>query len=93
MRMVARGLGNKEIAVGLTISERTVKTHLHHSYEKLHVNGRVTPDPLRPAERAYLNCLRSGQRFNANRIALRTAWSLSEDNVVMAAPIFPLDTV
>jgi len=41
VRMLARGLRNKEIAVGLTINEGTVKTHLHHIYEKLHVNGRV----------------------------------------------------
>lgn len=40
-RMVARGLRNKEIAVGLSISEGTVKTHLHNIYEKLRVDGRV----------------------------------------------------
>lgn len=41
VRMVARGLRNKEIGVGLAISEGTVKTHLHNIYEKLHVDGRV----------------------------------------------------
>ena len=41
VRMVARGLRNKEIAVGLAINEGTVKTHLHNIYEKLRVDGRV----------------------------------------------------
>ena len=40
-QMVARGLRNKEIAVGLAISEGTVKTHLHNIYEELRVDGRV----------------------------------------------------
>jgi DNA-binding NarL/FixJ family response regulator len=39
--MVATGLTNKEIAVKLSISEGTVKTHLHTIYRKLNVDGRV----------------------------------------------------
>jgi two-component system nitrate/nitrite response regulator NarP len=39
--MVATGLRNKEIATRLSISEGTVKLHLHHIYEKLQVDGRL----------------------------------------------------
>ena len=41
VRLVASGLHNKEIAGKLLISEGTVKIHLHHVYEKLHVDGRL----------------------------------------------------
>lgn len=39
--MVAEGMRNKEIASKLSISEGTVKTHLHTIYRKLNVDGRV----------------------------------------------------
>lgn len=41
VRMVASGLGNREIGEKLFITEGTVKTHLHSVYEKLGVKGRV----------------------------------------------------
>ncbi len=41
VRLAASGLRNKEIANKLTISEGTVKIHLHRSYEKLHVDSRI----------------------------------------------------
>lgn len=41
VRMVAMGLRNKEIAARLSISEGTVKIHLHNTYEKLEVDGRL----------------------------------------------------
>jgi DNA-binding NarL/FixJ family response regulator len=39
--MVASGLRNRAVAERLSISEGTVKLHLHHIYEKLHVDGRL----------------------------------------------------
>ena len=41
VRMVAKGARNKEIAEKLGISEGTVKMHLHTTYEKLGISGRV----------------------------------------------------
>jgi len=41
VRMVATGLRNKQIAEALSISEGTVKIHLHSIYAKLGVSGRV----------------------------------------------------
>ena len=40
-RLVARGLRNRAIADTLSISEGTVKIHLHNIYEKLKVDGRL----------------------------------------------------
>jgi DNA-binding NarL/FixJ family response regulator len=40
VRLVAEGLRNKEIGDRLTITEGTVKIHLHNIYEKLGVTGR-----------------------------------------------------
>ena len=39
--MAADGLTNREIAVGLNISENTVKTLLKRSFEKIGVNSRA----------------------------------------------------
>jgi two-component system nitrate/nitrite response regulator NarL len=41
VRMIVLGLRNAEIAGRLCVSEGTVKSHLHHVYEKLGVNGRM----------------------------------------------------
>lgn len=40
LRLVGNALSNKEIARQLRISDKTVKTHLHHIYVKLHRSGR-----------------------------------------------------
>jgi two-component system, NarL family, nitrate/nitrite response regulator NarL len=41
LRMVVRGLPNKEMSERLGIGEGTVKMHLHHVYQKLKVKNRV----------------------------------------------------
>jgi DNA-binding NarL/FixJ family response regulator len=41
VRLVAAGLRNRAIADRLSISEGTVKVHIHNIYEKLDVNGRI----------------------------------------------------
>ena len=40
-RYAAAGLGNKEVAGRLAISEATVKVHLTHIFQKLGVRGRA----------------------------------------------------
>ena len=40
LRMVFEGNSNQEIAEKMHISANTVKTHLRHIYEKLHVSNR-----------------------------------------------------
>lgn len=39
--LVARGLGNKEIARLINVTEGTVKIHLHNVYQKLGVSNRT----------------------------------------------------
>lgn len=42
LRLMSQGLPNKTIASRLSISERTVTTHVANIYSKLHVNNRVS---------------------------------------------------
>lgn len=41
LQLVAMGLSNKEIAGRLVITEGTVKNHVHHALEKLHLTNRT----------------------------------------------------
>ncbi|MDQ6710545.1 MAG: response regulator transcription factor [Candidatus Dormibacteraeota bacterium] len=41
LRLMARGLGNQEIAEKMVVSEATVKTHVGHILDKLQVENRV----------------------------------------------------
>ena len=41
LRYVAAGMSNKEIGARLMITEGTVKNHVHHALEKLHLTNRV----------------------------------------------------
>lgn len=52
MHLVGSAMSNKEIGRRLNISDKTVKTHLHHIYVKLHKSGRFkvfrSNDPAAP---------------------------------------------
>jgi two-component system, NarL family, nitrate/nitrite response regulator NarL len=41
LQLISAGLSNKEIATRLTITEGTVKNHVHNALEKLHLTNRV----------------------------------------------------
>jgi two-component system, NarL family, nitrate/nitrite response regulator NarL len=41
LQLVADGLSNKEIGTALSITEGTVKNHVHNALEKLHLTNRV----------------------------------------------------
>jgi DNA-binding NarL/FixJ family response regulator len=41
LRLVARGLSNRQIAAQLVLSERTVINHVSHIFEKLEVSNRA----------------------------------------------------
>ena len=41
LRLIAQGLNNQQIAQQLTISEKTVKTHVSNILGKLHVDDRT----------------------------------------------------
>lgn len=41
LELLAQGYGNKEIAEKLFVSLHTIRTHIYHIYDKLHVRNRV----------------------------------------------------
>lgn len=41
LELLAKGLLYKEISAKLNIAQETVRKHVYHIYEKLHVNNRV----------------------------------------------------
>jgi hypothetical protein len=54
LRLVARGLSNKQIATELTISSKTVANHVEHIYAKIDASTRARQsvrDAARPAPR------------------------------------------
>ena len=51
MRLVSEGLPNKAIARRLSISEGTIKVHLHHIYQKLEINNRTVLAALAISQR------------------------------------------
>ena len=56
LKLVTKGLTNKEIAESLSISQSTVKNHIHSAMEKLHVRNRVE------AAIRFVDTIRSGGR-------------------------------
>jgi DNA-binding NarL/FixJ family response regulator len=61
LRLVARGLSNREIGAALFVSEATVKTHLLHLFEKLGVPDR-TAAVTRALELGLVELEHSGAR-------------------------------
>jgi two-component system, NarL family, nitrate/nitrite response regulator NarL len=59
--VLSRGLSNKEIAASLSISEATVKNHVHHLLEKLQVDSR--------AQAALCAAHAAGRHLRVNRLA------------------------
>jgi two-component system nitrate/nitrite response regulator NarL len=53
LRLITRGLSNKEIAISLAIAPNTVKNHVHNLLEKLNVSNRH--------EAAWMEIRSSGQ--------------------------------
>jgi RNA polymerase sigma factor (sigma-70 family) len=41
VRLVSKGLSNREIASRLDLTEGTIKAHLHNIYQKLAINNRT----------------------------------------------------
>ena len=41
LRLIARGLSNRQMAAALVISEKTVSHHVQHIYDKLDVSTRA----------------------------------------------------
>ena len=51
LRLLARGLSNKEIAERLVISPKTVANHIEHIYAKIGASNRARGEPVRDAAR------------------------------------------
>ena len=60
LRLVAAGKANREIGESLNISERTVKIHLSHLFEKLRAASRT--EAVAKAARAWLDSFRRTKR-------------------------------
>jgi DNA-binding NarL/FixJ family response regulator len=64
LRLIGSGLTNKEIGRRLDISDKTVKTHLHHIYVKLNKSGRYKAFLSHPETRPGLNRTLMSAAFN-----------------------------
>ena len=51
LRLLARGLANKEIAERLVITPKTVANHIEHIYLKIGASNRARCEPVRDAAR------------------------------------------
>ena len=51
LRLLARGLSNKQIAEQLVISPKTVANHVEHIYAKIDASTRAGAEPVRDAAR------------------------------------------
>ncbi|MDK1374737.1 MULTISPECIES: response regulator transcription factor [unclassified Sinorhizobium] len=69
-QFVSRGLSNKEIARELNLCEGTVKMHLHHIYERLHLSGRthLARRWLEDAEMASLKGRRNKEAIGSDAV-------------------------
>jgi two-component system, NarL family, nitrate/nitrite response regulator NarL len=75
---ISRGLRNKEIARELHLSEGTVKLHVHHIYQKLHLRSRTQlvlslaePQTWMPSEARALESARRNSAAVARVVARR----------------------
>src|SRR5674476_936708 len=70
LQLVAEGMSNKEIGKSLSITEGTVKNHVHNALEKLHMENRIqaTAYIVRQATQCEFGCV----RFNTGLVGV---WS------------------
>jgi RNA polymerase sigma factor (sigma-70 family) len=51
LRLLVEGLTNRAIAERLSVSTETIKSHVHHIMQKLHVNDRTQAAVIATKER------------------------------------------
>ena len=67
LRLLARGLSNKEIAERLVISPKTAGNHIEHIYSKIDASTRAASEPVRDATRTAARGGVRGRRRNVER--------------------------
>ncbi len=83
--MVAEGLGNREIAAELNLSEHTIKNYLFHIFEKLGISTRVELVLHAMGDRGKA-LFRSENLDQASGRELRTPGENPQDGDAVAAP-------